>query len=115
MRLLQSSVIFPLLLLGAGMNAAAQQIPPPIEDMPLPGFAFSGSSNEGNRRTAENRAMDPQQHPIAMIVIFGGLTPTMKWVEVLPDGSYWTEIIGSRAMVNRGGGFIQAADTADKA
>ena len=83
-----------------------------VTELPEPGVNMWWNPNPGYVRTWADRERDLQQHPIMMVVIFGGANRKTTFLEVMPTDHYWSALFAVAQPLRR---VIQAVDQTDKA
>ena len=68
----------------------------------------------GDWRKPEAKSRDTERHPVDALM-FWGLEPGMKILELQPGGGWWTEILAPYAKANKGEFYVTAADLSDPA
>jgi len=66
----------------------------------------------GDWRKPEAKSRDTERHPVDALM-FWGLEPGMKILELQPGGGWWTEILAPYAKANKGEFYATAADLSD--
>ncbi|SOB75415.1 Predicted methyltransferase [Marinobacter sp. LV10R510-11A] len=81
---IKASVVFSSILLMFSTSVLA--------DLPASNQAQLRAAIEGNQRSKVHQARDQYRHPLQTLSFFG-VTPSMRVIEVLPGGGWYTEIL----------------------
>lgn len=81
---IKANIVLSLLLLTLSA--------PTLADLSAPDQAQLKAAIDGSQRSQAHRARDGYRHPLQTLSFFG-VTPSMRVVEVLPGGGWYTEIL----------------------